>query len=53
MGIIRLGIFLKDKFPHLWRKTSHLEFRNKALAVDASGTMYSFLAKTISSQQII
>ena len=48
MGIIRLGLYLKEKYPHLWRKTTPLEFRNRVLAVDASGTMYSFLAKTIS-----
>lgn len=48
MGIIRLGQFFKSTYPHLLKKQRVSNYRNRVFAVDASSTIYSFLAKTIS-----
>ena len=49
MGIVRLADFLKTKFPHLIKHRIPPHYRHRVLAVDASSTIYSFLAKTIST----
>jgi 5'-3' exonuclease len=47
MGIVRLGDFLKKKFGEVVRGRSAFDYRHRVMAVDASSTIYSFLAKTI------
>ena len=49
MGIIRLGQFLKNTYPRVWKQGSVDSYRQGIFAVDASSTIYSFLAKTIST----
>lgn len=49
MGITRLGEFLKKAHPLLLRRKEATSFKNRRVVVDASNTIYSFLAKTISS----
>ena len=48
MGIVGLADFLKTRFPHLIKPRLPTHYRHRVLAVDASSTIYSFLAKTIS-----
>jgi hypothetical protein len=48
MGIIRLGEFLKKTYPQTIKRMRSQTFAKKVFAVDASSTIYSFLAKTIS-----
>ena len=49
MGIIRLGEFLKKSYPHTFKAVFPQCFRGQTYAIDASSTIYSFLAKTISN----
>ena len=48
MGILRLGQFLKKTYPHLFKKVELEKYRGGVYAIDASSTIYSFLAKTVS-----
>lgn len=50
MGIIRLGDFIKKTFPQVIKPRPPLVYRKGFYAIDASNTIYSFLAKTISKQ---
>jgi hypothetical protein len=48
MGIIRLGEFLKKTYPQTFKAVFPQSFIGQTYAIDASSTIYSFLAKTIS-----
>lgn len=48
MGIIRLGDFLKKAYPQTFKTVFPQSFIGQTYAIDASSTIYSFLAKTIS-----
>lgn len=52
MGIIRLGQFFKTTYPHLLKPQNVVNYRQRVLAVDAASTIYSFLAKTISKNDL-
>jgi hypothetical protein len=49
MGIIRLGQFFKKNYPQVMQQVSADRYRKRVFAVDASSTIYSFLAKTVSN----
>jgi hypothetical protein len=48
MGILRLGDFLKKTCSHVIKPRPPIAYKKGRYAVDASSTIYSFLAKTIS-----
>ena len=50
MGIIRLADFIKKTFPQVIKHRPPLAYKKGFYAIDASSTIYSFLAKTISKQ---
>jgi len=51
MGIVRLGDFLKKTYGHVIRPRPLIAYKKGRYAVDASSTIYSFLAKTISKNR--
>jgi hypothetical protein len=53
MGITRLGDFLKKTYPHVIKGMRPHALKKGVYAIDASSTMYSFLAKTISTSSTI
>ena len=52
MGIIRLGDFIKKTCEQVIKPRPPLAYRKGLYAIDASNTIYSFLAKTISTKII-
>ena len=46
MGITRLGEFLKKTHPLVLRHKEAISFKRRTVAIDASNTIYTFLAKT-------
>ncbi len=50
MGIIRLGDFIKKTCENVIKPRPPIAYKKGLYAVDASNTIYSFLAKTISKK---